>query len=134
MSLRIELSDQDLEYLSEDAKEELKRSTVSYAVEIMREAARIETSLRNGENDRPEITRNIIKEAVKFNKNLYRRTAGSRKAKGLQILSALSALITGVLFDFDEIKTNTTLLVFFLLSLCVAVATTVLVYTGSDER
>jgi len=135
MPLIIEVPDISLEYLSSEAKEELKNSLISYSKGIIQESGRIEATIRNGDNNRPEITRQFIQEAVAYQKNPYRRVNTSNKYKGWQLISSVSILLSGIMFDPAQLQSSFTVLIFFILILAVAiVSTSALVFVGRDEQ
>ncbi|WP_394508942.1 hypothetical protein C0132_22245 [Priestia aryabhattai] len=134
MPLRIEIPDESLDYLTDGAKDEVKASTIEYADGILKEAGRLEASLRTTDNDNPEITRQIIKDAVVYQKSPYTKIKTSKTATILQLVSVLALFISGALCDFGEFKTNTTLLVLFLVSFLVAATTTVLSFFWRDNK
>lgn len=127
MSITINVSDSKLADLSNPAKEELVSATTRYAEDIIDEANRLEAADRDAYN-RPEITRSTIKDAV-----LYLRKYPKRPRRGpsyiiLQIVSAISMLLTGCLFNVDKFKTDTNWLIWFLVILAVALTSTTSVF------
>lgn len=134
MPLIVEIPDESLEYLSDEAKDELKNTLFNYSSEIVKEAGRLEASTRN-DNERPEITRQIIKSAVTFQKDPFRRKGKSTKFIICQIISSIFILLTGIIYDFESFSTNSVHLIIFLIVITIAIiSTTSFYFIGRDEQ
>ncbi|WP_405131671.1 hypothetical protein MHB43_08040 [Paenibacillus sp. FSL H8-0317] len=133
MPLRIEIPDQKLEFLTDEAKEELKKSVTNFSDGILKEAGRIEVSIRNDSNSRPEITRHLVQEAVTYQKSIFRKNSASKKYRITQLVSALSLFFSGIMFDFEEFQKNSTLLIFFFILASIAVLSTFYLFLGREE-
>lgn len=133
MPLRIDIPDQKLEFLTDEAKDELKRSITNFSDGTLKEAERIEASFRNDSNSRPEITRHLIQEAVSYQKSIYKKQGASMKYKIIQLVSALSLFISGIIFDFEEIQKSASLLIIFFIVASIAILSTFYLFLGREE-
>ena len=132
MKLEIEIPDEKVKCLSPTANMELARVAKSYIIDVLDEAGRIEESRRNSKSS-PEITGAIINEAV-----LYSKTIGFRKKKSagkifLQIVSYVSTIFTGALFNIDKFK-NVGYVLLFLAVFTVCMFSTIYVITNSSKN
>ncbi|MCC5801846.1 hypothetical protein [Rossellomorea vietnamensis] len=130
MPLRVDIPDDSLEYLTSEAKDELKTSILKYNDDIVNEAGRLEATIRSTET--PEITRHFIKEAVIGQKNPYRINKTLKKETYLQLCSTITIFISGLIFDFDQFKESSILLIIFLFMFSIALITTVLSFRWRD--
>lgn len=124
MALRVEIADEQMENMTEQAKDELANQLRTYAENIIKEANLIEEGNREDGANR-EITSSIVMQAVRK----YKSNAPKKNDKGLvvlKIVSAFSLLITGFLFDANGYQDNTMKLVFFVVMLIIACVSTVL--------
>ena len=124
MVLRVEITDEQLENMSEKAKEELVSQLSTYAENIIKEANLIEEGNREDGGNR-EITSSIVMQAVRK----YKSNAPQKKGNGLVVLkvvSAFSLLITGFLFDANGYQDNIVKLILFIITLIIACVATVL--------
>ncbi len=133
MTLQINIPDDQLEYLSEHAKDELNISVRAYASDLIEEASRLETASRV-DNGKPEITRSMIKDAVLY---LKKYTLNRKITWGyslIQILAVISILFTGGLFNIDKFQQDTTRLIIFLIVLTIAiVSNTAVIIIGRNQ-
>ena len=126
MVLQVEINDEQLENMSEKAKEELVYQLSTYAESIIKEANLIEEGNREGGANQ-EIISSLVVQAVRKYKNMSPR----KKEIGLVVLktiSAFSLLITGFLFDINGYQDNIVNLILFIVVLIVACVSTVLQY------
>lgn len=124
MVLQVEITDEQMENMSEKAKEELVFQLSTYAESIIKEANLIEEGNREDGATR-EITSSIVMQAVRK----YKSNAPRKKGNGLVVLkvvSAFSLLITGFLFDANGYQDNIAKLMLFIIALIVACVSTVL--------
>ena len=124
MALRVEIADEQMENMSEKAKDELATQLRTYAEDIIKEANLIEEGNREDGANR-EITSSIVMQAVRKHKS----NVPKKKDKGLvvlKIVSAFSLLITGFLFDANGYQDNIVKLVLFIVALIIACVSTVL--------
>lgn len=130
--IQVNIVDNKIDNFSIDAKTTLKEQMEKYADDIIKEANLIEEAIReNGAST--EITSNIILQAVRKNKTNHSKKAN----KGLlisKILSTLSLLVTGFLFDSDGYKDNVMKLIAFIVCLIVASVSTVLQFVLEDKE
>lgn len=129
MSIEFEIElDDDLSSLTEGAKNKLSEETKSFATELLREAIRIEEVERQ-EGANCEITSSIVMQAVRVKK--YKRH--SEKGipmwlKIVKILSSISLMITGFLFDQNGYQNNMLKLISFIIIFAIACISTAVVY------
>lgn len=125
MPLNIDVIDDKLKYLSQQAQDELGRVTNLYIDDIIKEAGRLENA-RNSTLGDPEITAAMIKDAV-----ISHRVLPARRRKGwgytiLQIVSVVSSLWAGSLFSIDSFKSSTAALWSFIIVFTIAAITSIL--------
>ena len=122
--LQVQITDEQMENMSEKAKEELVSQLSTYAERIIKEANLIEEGNREDGANR-EITSSIVKQAVRK----YKSNVPTKKENGLVVLkvfSAFSLLITGFLFDANGYQDNIIKLILFIIALIVASVSTAL--------
>lgn len=122
--LQVQITDEQMENMSEKAKEELVSQLSTYAERIIKEANLIEEGNREDGANR-EITSSIVKQAVRK----YKSNVPTKKENGLVVLkvfSAFSLLITVFLFDANGYQDNIIKLILFIIALIVASVSTVL--------
>ena len=122
--LQVQITDEQMENMSEKAKEELVSQLSTYAERIIKEANLIEEGNREDGANR-EITSSIVKQAVRK----YKSNVPTKKENGLVVLkvfSAFSLLITGFLFDANGYQDNIIKFILFIIALIVASVSTVL--------
>ncbi len=104
MAIQVNIDDNQIDNFSAGAQTTLKKQIEKYATDIIKEANLIEEAIRE-DGASTEITSNIILQAVRKNK-----TNNNKKSnKGLlitKIVSALSLLVTGFLFDSAGYQNN----------------------------
>ena len=124
MAIQISIEDNQIEGLSENAKITLKKQVLEYASDVIKEANLIEEVIRE-DGAKKEITSNIIMNAVKKHKN-YIIKKPFKPLIACKIVSSLSLLITGFLFDLNGYQNNAGKLIAFIVLLVIACITTVL--------
>ena len=132
VSVEIKIDENKIDNLSNDARRTLKHQIEIHADSIIKDANLIEQASReNGASQ--EITSNIVLQAVKKNKVNFKKNPH----KGLlicKILSALSLLFTGFLFDSDGFQDTPLLLIAFIVMLVIATGTTVVQFILEDKE
>lgn len=131
MAIQVDIDDSKVDNFSIGAQTTLKLQIEKYADDIIKEANLIEEALReNGAST--EITSNNILQAIRKN-----RTSCSKKTKWslliAKIVSSLSLLITGFLFDSDGYQNNIIKLIMFTVCLVIACVSTVLQFVLEDR-
>ncbi len=127
MPITVNVAEGKLADLSSQAKDELVSATIQYVEDVINEANRFEAADSDPQN-RPEITRSTIKDAVLYLKKYPKKKRASSGYVLLQIVSAISMLLTGCLFNIDKFKTDTTWLIWFLIIAAIAFASTTSVF------
>ena len=124
MNFHVEIPDEEMENMSEDAKNELHEQLNIYVKSVIREVCLIEEGSRE-EGANREITSSMIKLAVKK----YKSNKPKKNGMGLIILklvSWFSLLITGFLFDSNGYQNHFFKLILFVFMLILACVSTVL--------
>ena len=122
MAIQVNIDDSKVDNFSNNAQNTLKNQMEKYADDIIKEANLIEEAIREDGANR-EITSNIILQAVRKNKT----NQGKKNSKWLvfsKILSTLSLLVTGFLFDPTGYQDNVIKLTAFIIFLIIASAST----------
>lgn len=125
MPIKIEIPDNDVTYLNQPAKDELKTSVREYIDELLDEATRLEAA-NNTSGGNPQITSSMISDAELLLRRGYKKPKKSTWIKIIQILSSVSAAIFGVMFDYEKVQ-EPTFIVLLLLVFAVALGTTIFV-------
>lgn len=124
MPVQVTIEDADLAGFSDAAKARLSDAAHEYVGSIIEEANRIEVS-RNSHGP-SEITHGMVTDAVIVN----RRGLGIRQTNGLskvlRIVSAVSCLIVGVMYDVSDLQDKV-----YLASFIVLIAVAILTMTVS---
>lgn len=132
VTVQINIDNNQVDNLSESAKNTLKEQTEKHVKDILKEANLIEEVIRE-DGACQEITSNIILQAVRKNK-----TSNNKKSNIslliFKIFSALSLLLTGFLFDSDGYQNNQVKLIFFVIVLIVATTSTVMQFVLEDKE
>jgi cell division protein FtsB len=132
VAIQINIADDKIDNLSTDAQTTLKKQMEKYADDIIKEANLVEEAIRE-DGASTEITSNIILLAVRRNRN----HSNKKSNKGLlffKIVSALSLLITGFLFDENGYQDNIIRLVAFIIVFAIACVTTVLQFVFEERE
>lgn len=128
MNFSIEIDDANLINLSNGAKSKLHEQTKEYAFELLKEAVLIEEGNRS-EGANSEITSSIIMQAASVKRN---RNPIEKKMplwlKISKIISTLSCLITGFLFDSTGYQDNFPGLMCFVICFATACISTAIVF------
>lgn len=131
MPIKIEIPESSLTYFSTEAKNELHSHLDKHAQEIIKEAGRIEESLKE-DNSTPEITRQIIKQAVYSYKNTTLKRKMAKRTIVIRVIATLGMAISGYLCDLDNMKQSTVLLVLFLIFAIAGTASSIYVIFGGE--
>lgn len=126
MSIKVDVNRMKVDNFSEEAKSTLEKQIEKYAEDVIKEANLIEETIREDGASR-EITSNIVLQAVRKNKT-YKKQKHNCFSICMKILSPLSILATGFLFDSNGYEKATGKMAMFILALVVACLSTVLQY------
>ena len=119
--MEINIPEDKVSYLSKQAQVEFSDSLKSYASDLIDEASRLETASRVSGGD-PEITRTMIKDATLYlKKYTHNNKSQSWWFTFLQVVSAISTLFTGGLFNIDKFKSDSINLLIFLSVLAITI-------------
>lgn len=131
MAVQVNIDDNKIDNFSVGAQNTLKKQLEKYADDIIKEANLIEEDLRE-DGASTEITSNIVLQAVRKKKtNLIRKP--HKELLVAKIVSSISALLTGILFDSDGYQGNAAKLIFFVIILIIACVSTVLQFVWEDR-
>lgn len=132
MAIQVNIDDDKVDNLSIDAQATLKKQMEKYADDIIKEANLVEEAIRE-DGASTEITSNIILQAVRRNRN-HSNKKSNKWLLFVKIMSALSLLITGFLFDANGYQDNTMQLVGFIIVFAIACVTTVLQFVFEERE
>lgn len=110
MALQVNIDNDKVDNFSSEAKTELVRQLEKYRDNIIKESNLIEEVVRE-DGASMEITSNIVIQAVRKNKVSHKKKP-NKTLLIIKIISALSLLVTGFLFDGNGYKDATTKLIF----------------------
>lgn len=122
MRVEFDISDDKVQYFSEDAKSELKKQSEKIIDEIVNEAGRIEASRRLPDSS-SEVTQSNVKEAATLRNILFEKKP-SIWNKLIQAIAFISTLIAGCLLDLSAF-TDLSHVVWFIVILFIAVVANV---------
>lgn len=131
MRIEFDIPDEKVSDLNSNGMFELTRHCKQWTEDIIDEATRIEASRNDGANT--EITAAIISEAATYSKRFPIKTKKKWWLKIIQIVAFISSLIAGSLLDVEKFK-ETNHVIWFIVTLFVAVATTVYLTFNSDQN
>ena len=131
MAVQVNIDENKINNLSNGARSILKRQIEKYTDDIIKEANLIEEAIRE-DGASTEITSNIILQAVRRSKNNSRKKHNYFQII-IKIVSALSTLITGFLFDSSGYQNNYFKLIAFIIFLVIATISTVLQFVFEDK-
>lgn len=129
--MNIVIDDTKLEGFTQGAKDEMSKQILTFANEVVEEANRIESNYsENG--DEPEIITAYIREAARSRMRFKNKK--SLKNIVVHILSSISILFAGLLYDTDEFKSALWKLLIFIGILLIAGVSTTLVYVWEEQK
>ena len=131
MAVQVNIDENKINNFSNGARSILKRQIEKYADDIIKEANLIEEAIRE-DGASTEITSNIILQAVRRSKSNSRKKHNYFQII-IKIISALSTLITGFLFDSSGYQNNYFKLIAFIIFLVMATISTVLQFVFEDK-
>lgn len=131
MAVQVNIDENKINNFSNGARSILKRQIEKYTNDIIKEANLIEEAIRE-DGASTEITSNIILQAVRRSKNNSRKKHNYFQII-IKIVSALSTLITGFLFDSSGYQNNYFKLIAFIIFLVIATISTVLQFVFEDK-
>ena len=132
VAVQINIVDDKVDNFSNEAQTTLTKQIEKYADDIIKEANLIEEGIRE-DGASTEITSNIVLQAVRKNKT-YHNKKSNKTVLITKIVSALSLLITGFLFDSSGYENNKIGLIAFVICLIVASVSTVLQFVFEDKE
>jgi len=131
VAVQVNIDENKINNFSNGARSILKRQIEKYTDDIIKEANLIEEAIRE-DGASTEITSNIILQAVRRSKNNSRKKHNYFQII-IKIVSALSTLITGFLFDSSGYQNNYFKLIAFIIFLVIATISTVLQFVFEDK-
>ena len=132
MAVQVNIDDSKIDNFSVGAQTTLKKQIEKYADDIIKEANLIEEALRE-DGASTEITSNNVLQAVRKNKTNHSRKP-NRSLLITKVVSSLSLLVTGFLFDSAGYQDNIIKLIAFIVCLIVASVSTVLQFVLEDRE
>ena len=131
MRIEFDIPDEKVSDLNPNGRTELTRHCKQWTEDIIDEATRIEASRNDGTNT--EITAAIISEAATYSKRFPLKHKKKWGIKLIQISAFISSLIAGSLLDVEKFK-ETSHVIWFIVTLFIAVATTVYLTFNSEQN
>jgi hypothetical protein len=131
MPLDIKIQDDQISDLSDDARRILKKQVDSYVAYLLKETRLIEETLRV-DGAGKEITGNYILQAVRRSRSNFKKRKPWH-VKICRVLSPISVLFAGILFDRNGFTESLLQLMFFIIFLVIAVITTIFQHSKEDE-
>ncbi|WET47414.1 hypothetical protein PYS58_12545 [Chryseobacterium indologenes] len=131
MRIEFDIPDEKVTDLNPNGRTELTRHCKQWTEDIIDEATRIEASRNVGTST--EITAAIISEAATYSKRFPLRSKSKWWVKVIQIVAFISSLIAGSLLDVEKFK-EVGHVVWFIITLFIAVATTVFLTFNSEKN
>ena len=131
MRIEFDIPDEKVSDLNPNGRTELTRHCKQWTEDIIDEATRIEASRNDGTNT--EITAAIISEAATYSKRFPLKHKKKWGIKLIQITAFISSLIAGSLLDVEKFK-ETSHVIWFIVTLFIAVATTVYLTFNSEQN
>lgn len=116
-------------YLNPQAHGEAQNRVQLYAVDLLQEASRLETSSRTADAD-PQITSSMVADADLLLRRGYRQVRRGHWLTAAKIISPLGALVTGLFADTEKLKDPAVLVIFVI---CIIVTATSTVLTVVKE-
>lgn len=104
--MQINIDDSKINNYSSSAKEELEKQILNYADIIIKESELIEYASRE-ENTTSEVTSTIVATAAKKRNMKVTKKEDKKKIIAIKILSWVSMLFVGLLFDIEQCQNNT---------------------------
>lgn len=132
MAVQVNIDDNKIDNFSVGAQTTLKKQIEKYADDIIKEANLIEEALRE-DGASTEITSNNVLQAVRKNKTNHNKKP-NKSLLITKIVSSLSLLVTGFLFDSAGYQDNVIKLIAFIICLIVASVSTVLQFVLEDRE
>ncbi len=132
MAVQVNIDDSKIDNFSVGAQTTLKKQIEKYADDIIKEANLIEEALRE-DGASTEITSNNVLQAVRKNKTNHSRKPNETLLI-TKIVSSLSLLVTGFLFDSAGYQNNILKLIAFIVCLIIASVSTVLQFVLEDRE
>ena len=131
MRIEFDIPEEKVHDLNPNGRTELTRHCKQWTEDIIDEATRIEASRNDGTNI--EITAAIISEAATYSKRFPFARKKKWWLKLIQLLAFISSLVAGSLLDIEKFK-ETNHVIWFIITLFIAVATTVYLTFNSEQN
>ena len=125
MPTEIVITDEDIKYLNDPAKEQMRKHIEDYIDQLLNESSRLEAAHRTTDGE-PEINSSMVNDAAHLIHLGYQKHKKPGWLTACQIVSMVSTLLTGLVFDFDRLK-DPIMLVAFLVLLAFAIVFNVIV-------
>lgn len=114
MKIDAKIDESTSRYLTPQAKEAFHESVQTYSEKLVSEASRLEAVSHSHSGD-PEITAKNVADATTYLRGYPRSEPRSKWFIALQLASAVTALLVGVLFDLETIQGDTGAFYIFIL-------------------
>lgn len=131
MRIEFDVSEGKVQNFTSDARSELSKHSLKLTEEFINEVLRIEASRRLPEA-KSEVTQSDVRVAAHQSRMIASRRRG-RGFKLLQVISSISSLIAGGLFDVEKFKSIIYIIVFICI-LVLVVGTNVYLIFNQDNN
>ena len=132
MIIKLEIAEEKAETLSKGGKEELKKRGVAYLERTLDEANRREASA-NVSNGKLEVTGTMINEAADFVEKFRPRYKKKNKF-AWKMIALITTLVSGNMFDLEDLKKGSGYLMVFLIVSFVCVGTHIHLFSSNDSE
>ncbi|GLK67040.1 hypothetical protein GCM10008179_06780 [Hansschlegelia plantiphila] len=130
MPLDFQIAEDDLGGFTAPAREHLKKAVEQYAVDLIKEANRIEAT-RNSTDGTTEITQGMVNDAVSSQKQTFGSPKITIWPKILNAVSSALSFIVGMLYDPSSLTNQVNMLIFLGLAALTIIVTTISIMRGS---
>jgi hypothetical protein len=127
MTFDLKVPDEVTKHLKERAAAEYRGAVERYAVDLLKEASRLEAANKGTSGD-PEITSTMVKDADILLRRGYARPSKKPLLIGAQLVATVGGFVTGLLADMDKLRDANALVLFVvILTLTITAAVVALV-------
>ncbi len=122
--MQVDIDDKGLRGFNDPAKDEVRKATLSFAEDLMKEANRIESARNTGSNA-PQVTSSMVEDAAVLLRRGLARPKRGFWTRAIRVVAAVLSLVVGFLYDSTKLQDSTYMLLFIVLVAVSIVAVTV---------
>lgn len=130
--MEIEITEDELRYLSEQAEQELESIVTQYTKDIISEAHRLEAGERNND-EMPDVSRIHVRDASISLKRYQNKSSKSKWYIPIKIAAAVSGMLVGILIPEDPSTLTILSYIFIFLLFAFALVTVTLDVIWSNK-